>query len=117
MPVGRVVIMDRGDKLDGLAIALFKLEHRGNGQGAQIQVFVAVFPPGVRAYDHAVVIPAFFGRLVNHAVGGLFGKVAVKAEEVAGHFAPLQVAAVGNVADIGFGASADIVVPVCNNWL
>jgi len=32
MPVGRVVIVDRSDKLDGRAVALFEFEHRGNSE-------------------------------------------------------------------------------------
>jgi hypothetical protein len=110
MPVWRVVIVNRGYKLDGLAIALFKLQHRGNGQSSQVKVFVAILPPRIGAEDHAVVIPAFFGRLVNHAVGILFGEHAVKAEEVAGDLIAPSISAVGNVADIGLGACANISV-------
>ena len=110
VPVGRVVIVDRRHKLDGLPITLFKLEHRGKSQGTQIKVFVAVFTARVWAYDHAVVIPAFFGRLINHAVGGLFGKAAVKTKEVAGDFGAVFVPPVRNIANGGLGASAIILV-------
>ena len=42
---------------------------------------------------------------MNHLVGGLFGKRAVKAEEFPGHFPVLQVPAVRDVADVGYGPS------------
>jgi len=108
MSVGRVVVVDCCHKLNGFAIPLFKLQHGGNGQGSQIKVFVAILAPRIGADDHAVVIPSFFGRFINHPVGILFGEHAVKAEEVAGDLVALSVPPVGNIADIGLGASANI---------
>jgi hypothetical protein len=103
--VGRVVIVNGRNKLNGRAVPLFEFEHGRDGQGSQVKVFVAILPPGVRADDNSVVVPAFLGCRINHLVGGLFGKVAIKAEEVTCDFFPLPVAPVGNVAEGGFGAS------------
>ena len=105
MPVGGVVVVHSGDKLNGRAVALLQFQHGGAGQGFQIKVFVLVLAPGVRAEDNAVVVAAFLRRFMNHLVGGLFGKIAVKTEEIPGHLPAVKVPAVRDVADVGYGAS------------
>jgi hypothetical protein len=49
---------------------------------------------------------------MNHLVGGLFGKGAVKAEQFTGHFLVVPVTPVGNVADVGYGQAPGVSLPL-----
>ena len=100
--------MDRGNELNLCAVALLEFEHGRDGQGSQVKVFVLVLAPRIRADDNTVVIAALLRRFMNHLVGGLFGKGAVKAEEFPGHFLVVPVAPVGNIADIGYGQAPGV---------
>jgi hypothetical protein len=98
VPMGAVIIVHSGHKLNLFPKPLFQGKHGVDGDLGQVQVFVAVFLLWGGAYDNAVKDGALL-RVIYHAVGLLFREGAIIAKERAGDCVAVSVSSVGNVTD------------------
>jgi hypothetical protein len=98
VPMGAVIIVHSGHKLNLFPKPLFKRKHGVDGDLGQVQVFVAIFLLWGGAYDNAVKDGALL-RVIYHAVGLLFRECAIIAKERAGDCVAVFVSSVGNVAN------------------
>jgi hypothetical protein len=98
VPMGAVIIMHGGHKLNLFPKPLFQGKHGVDGDLGQVQVFVAIFLLWVRAYNNAVKEGALL-CVIYYAVGLLFRECAIIAKERACDCVAVSVAAVLDVAD------------------
>jgi hypothetical protein len=98
VPMGAVIIVHRGNKLNLFTKPLFQGKHCVDGDLGQIQVFVAVFMLRGGTDDYAVKDGALL-RVIYHAVGLLFREGAIIVKERACGCVAVSVSPVGNVTD------------------
>jgi hypothetical protein len=72
VPMGAVIIVHSGNKLNVFAKPLFKRKHGVDGDLGQVQVFVAIFTLRVWTEDKTIKDDALLS-LIDHAVGLLAG--------------------------------------------